>query len=283
MIQKNQSEHPVLPTSDRQLKRCSAFCTASSYRLLDLMHHLREEGLNPYHFRSGNVVHHTYGKESGDVFYFAYGTIVSWGLSKEEELEILQRVKPCEDDPNESLESEESRYWIGDSAKILKDDISLPSDSVLTKVAFSHGLAQSVKLSIFERLVQRRIENSRTAPESLAKHGHIPMSRTKLAKMMGEIVLDRNSINLHTDILDTPEFFWEHSDLEPLYRLISQDLDIIARVNVLNRRLDILRELFEILSNELDNRYSSNLEWIIIVLIFIEVAVTFAKDIFHIL
>jgi uncharacterized Rmd1/YagE family protein len=268
---------------DKNFRRCSAFCTASSYRLNEIIVYLQLQGAATIHFRSGNVVHRVFGHHGGDVFYFSYGTTVMWGLTKEQEDAVLQEVKAFEAGPNEQVEFEASRYSVGPTAKILKDDITLPADDVLTKLAFSHGLAQSVKLSVFEKLIERRIEKSRSAPESLAKHGRISMSRIELSRLMGEIVIDRNSINFHTDVLDTPEFFWEYSDLEPLYRLIAQDLDIAARVSVLNKRLDIVKELFEMLSNELQYRHSSRLEWIIIVLIFIEVVITFAKEVFQIL
>lgn len=277
MIQNNHFEEST------GLKRSIACCTASSFHLVRLFEFIKEHSESSKFFRSGNVVYRTYGASDGDIFYFSYGTIVMWGLSKEEEEAVLIEARFFEEGPIDSAEWEESLYSQGESAKILKDNITLPSSNVLTKLAFSHGLAQSVKLAVFEKLVERRIERSRYAPESLAKHGRIAMTRKQLAMMIGEIVLDRNSINFHTDILDTPEFFWEHSDLEPLYRLIAQDLDIVARVNVLNKRLDILKELFEILSNEIENRHSSTLEWIVIILISMEVVVTFAKEIFHLI
>lgn len=270
-------------TTEKSLRRASAYCTAASYRLTDILTHLQLLGDKADHFRSGNVVHRALDGFGGDVFYFSYGTLVVWGLKKEEEEALIREIKAFETHPNEHIEFEEYRFGIGPAAKIIKDDITLPANDVVTKLAFSHGLAQSVKLSVFEKLIHSRIESSRNAPESLAKFGHISMSRKELARLMGEIIVDRNSINLHTDILDTPEFFWEYSDLEPLYRLIAQDLDIVARVSVLNRRLDIVKDLFELLSNELQHRHSSRLEWIVIGLIFIEVLVTFAKDIFGII
>lgn len=277
----NQNTNPS--PEPNQFHRCSAYCTASYYQLKNLLTTLQEKNASPTHFRSGDVIHRTFGKDQGDVFYFYYGTVVMWRLDKSEEIQILAELREFEESPVEPPEVEESRYQSGKAAKISKDDITIPADNVVTKLAFSHGLAQSVKLGVFEKLVDRRIEATRYAPESLAKKGRIPVARNRLTKMMGELFLERNSINLHTDILDTPEFFWENSDLEPLYRLIAQDLDIFARITVLNKRLDILKELFEMLSNELENRHSSSLEWIIIVLIFIEIMIVMAKDVFNIL
>jgi|HubBroStandDraft_4_1064222.scaffolds.fasta_scaffold109328_2 uncharacterized Rmd1/YagE family protein len=281
-MQLNTNDQAEPLVDDRIFRRCSAYCTAARYEIEDLLRYLQHQGCEAMFFRVSSVVHRAFPGR-GDIFYFSYGTIVMWGLSKEAELEMLAELKRFEDTPIENVESEKYRFTIGHTAKILKDEITMPADNVLTKLAFSHGLSQSVQLSDFEKLIDRRIVQSRDAPISLAKYGRIQMSRKKLSRMMGEIIIDRNIINLHTNILDTPEFFWEYSDLESLYRLISQDLDIASRISVLNKRLDILKDLFEVLSSELERRYSSRLEWIIIALIFIELAVTTGKEVFRIL
>ena len=40
---------------------------------------------------------------------------------------------------------------------------------------------------------------------------------------------------------------------------------------MLNKRLDLIKELFDMLANELHNNHSNTLEWIVIVLILVEV------------
>ena len=40
---------------------------------------------------------------------------------------------------------------------------------------------------------------------------------------------------------------------------------------MLNKRLDIIKELFDMLASELANRHSNTLEWIVIILIMVEV------------
>ncbi len=84
-------------------------------------------------------------------------------------------------------------------------------------------------------------------------------------------------------MLDTPEFFWEHSELEPLYALAANYLDLEARVEVLNQRLDVIHELFEMLVNELNHQHSSRLEWTIILLIILEVVLTLLRDVFRVI
>ena len=100
---------------------------------------------------------------------------------------------------------------------------------------------------------------------------------------MGRIFIDRSSINLYIELLDTPNFFWDKTELEPFYEMLTEYVDQEGRLKIINTRLDLMRELMEMLVAELNNQHSSKLEWIIIILIFIEVTVTFAKEVFHIL
>ena len=95
---------------------------------------------------------------------------------------------------------------------------------------------------------------------------------------MGELFAERTSITLHTDILDTPEFFWRRSRYEPYYMMATEYMDIQQRMDVLNKRLDVIYELYGILSNELNHAHSSRLELTIIYLIVIEVVLVILKD-----
>ena len=35
------------------------------------------------------------------------------------------------------------------------------------------------------------------------------MTNDEISKIIGEIFIQRNSVNLHLDVLDMPDFFWE--------------------------------------------------------------------------
>jgi len=222
-------------------------------------------------------------KESGDVFFFAYGALVCWSMKKEIEEQLLVEILPFEDQHREEVEFDEFTFIYGDTAKIADDEIVLPSQDVLAKIATSQGIAQSVKLGTFEIAIQKSFNQSKNIPENLAKEGRISLSRQEIRKKMGELFIERNSINLHVDVLDTPEFFWDYPELEPLYLNIANYLDIETRVEVLNHRLDVVHELFQMLNSELNHQHSSRLEWIIILLIVTEVLLSLMKDVFKII
>lgn len=100
---------------------------------------------------------------------------------------------------------------------------------------------------------------------------------------MGALFIERSSINLRADVLDTPEFFWEYPELEPLYTMTANYLDVRSRVEILNKRLDIIHDLFEVLGTELNHLHSNRLEMTIILLIVIEVLIALLRDVFHII
>lgn len=263
--------------------RCTGYCTAASYDIPRLHQFFQVTG----HAQVYRDVVHTQPKdEKGvkrDVFYFPYGVAIFWGFTEEEERSLLSSLRKFEKEPLSKIEIDEFSFSYGDKLRIEEDEVVLQKKDSWTKLAVSYAIAQSVKLTVFEETISRTIEHSKKIPKDLALKGKIPLSRKETSQKMGELFLERNYINLHTEILDTPEFFWEHSELEPLYRRMIHYLDVNKRVELLNRRLKLMHELFEILSNELNHQQSSRLEMTIIILIVIEIVIAVAKDLFHLI
>lgn len=261
---------------------CRAYCTASSYQIKPLYEQVKSLAKASLY---RDVIHVSVQnqEEQGDVFYFPYGVTICWGLPFQVCQLYLEQVKSFEHQPVDEIETDEFTFILGDTPKIVEDEIILSSDDTLHRLAISHGIAQSVKLGTFENALRKTFDHTKKIPEDLAKHGRIPLSRQEIRRKMGELFIERSSINLHVDVLDTPEFFWEYSELEPLYAIAANYLDIATRVEVLNQRLDVIHELFEMLGNELNHQHSSRLEWTIIWLIIIEVCLTFLKDVFQVI
>ncbi len=154
------------------------------------------------------------------------------------------------------------------------DIITLDSDNPQVKLAISYGLSQSIKLEVFEDAIQDTVKNNAYLPEEIANRGAISLSRRAIFKRMGEIFIVRSSINLNSEYLDIPEFFWRNPNLEPFYIKVKKFLDIPSRVMALNQKLDVLQELLDILNTQLQHRHSSLLEMIIILLILIEIVIS---------
>jgi uncharacterized Rmd1/YagE family protein len=259
--------------------RCTAYCTASRYNLKQLHEYLST------HYRTTllrDVIHVAFeGTEgSGDCFFFSYGAWVCWRLSPAEVGQVLDILKDFEEGSFDQLEVDYADFIYGETFKVRDGHITLADDAVFSKLAISHGLAQSVKLSAFERAIQRTYDSTKTIPEELSQHGSIGLSRREIRQRMGELFNVRSSINLRMDVLDSPDFFWDYPELEPLYMQVAADEELHKRVDVLNKRLNVIHELFEMLGTELHHQHSSRLEWTIIWLIIMEVILTLSHDVF---
>ncbi len=265
--------------------RCSSYCTSSEYKMSDLVSSLKVVGLEPKHFDDVLYVQKENRQNSQpiDVFFFSFGCVVIWGADEGQEKIILKIIDDLQTDnlPKNisdfiyfDYDNHTEKTFIDEE----KNQIILANKSIFVKLSISHALAQSVKLSVLEESVSNLIKKTTPIQKELASTGSVSLSKKEISKQIGILFNERYSINLHSDILDTPEFFWRRPSYEPLYLMTAQFQDIQVRQNILNHRLDMIHELYNILSNDLNYKHSTKLEWIIIILITFEVILSLAHD-----
>ena len=107
--------------------------------------------------------------------------------------------------------------------------------------------------------------------EDLRNYGEIKMDEKQVLMKTGEIFSLRNEVNLSSDLLDTPDFYWDRDELERLYLDTCSNLKIKKRTSVMNERLNNCIELMSMVTDFLNHKHSSRLEWYIIILIMIEI------------
>jgi len=263
-------------------RRCGALCVGAAIDVKEVFTHHSALGLRCTAYKDGlNVVVHCQHATEDDVddahaYYFQYGCVVLWNFTPQGESRIIEQTRRLfAREPHAQPEVDDFAYVLLDQADakphVHKDVIYLSSGDSMEKLAVSFGLGQSAKLSVFERTTEMTIAETRHIPEQLAAGGSISLSRNEISMRVGQLFVDRSQVNLHSDMLDTPAFFWEEAEWEPLYQRTAKYMEIEKRVSVLNHRLDIIADLFDMLASEMHAKHASNLEIIIIVLIMIEV------------
>ena len=85
--------------------------------------------------------------------------------------------------------------------------------------------------------------------------------------MSGHLFKLRVDVNLTSDVLDTPDLFWDEASLQALYDAIRAYLEIDDRAQTLNERLAVANELLEVIHEHFSNAAMSKITWIIIILI----------------
>lgn len=248
---------------------CVSYCTADSYDFGFVAETLRKEDLGARFY--DDVIHVEI--DEARIFIFSYGCVVFWGASSEIIEKILALVQEHAIKPLKALVQDECKFSYGDETVIEEEEdlVVVEAGDPLILLSLSYGMSQSIKLTVFENSIMRSIQKSKDLPDELAQKGSISLSRQKLSRKIGALFLERHSINLQNDLLDTPEFFWRRPRYESYYHMSADYLDIATRTAILNQRLGILHELYEMMSDELKHLHSSRLEWIIILLIVMEV------------
>lgn len=218
----------------------------------------------------------------GEIWLFDYGIVVFWGVSEDQRQALLARLRPLLSDGAPETHQEDFYFALeAEQHAIRQDTFHLSGNDPLTRLAVSHALAQSLQLDLFEQRAQQSILDTSDIPASLSRTGRVPFNRRAIARMRGQLFEAKSDIILHYGLLDTPEFFWEYPEYEALYNLAVRYLDIRPRAELLSRKLETIHELLEMLADEQKHRHSSFLEWLIILLIALDIVlITVEKLIF---
>ncbi|KAJ3526394.1 hypothetical protein NM208_g11210 [Fusarium decemcellulare] len=232
-------------------------------------------------------------KNFAEMFVYSYGVVVFWNFTEHQEKDILADLTFADADATENgatslltrpldqddFETEEFHFEYSADVKrprVFNDMITLlPRSDHMIKLTISHAIAQSTRLCFFEERMSETMLEAQHVPKTLALTGELNMTRAEIVRMLGRLFKSRVDINLSSNILDVPNFFWESEPtLHPLYAAIREYLEIDPRIKVLNERCRVFLDLAEILSDSVADAKMSYITWIIIVLIVISIMVT---------
>jgi len=262
--------------------RLAAFCTCLRYNVVSLLsflsnkhdHGFEDATLSMY----SDVIAVKQTKTEREIFIFSYGCVVFYNASESYETEFLSDIAPYAVNRLDKPEFEDFEFNYGEKFAVASDQVTFESDSSLEKVSVALALAQCVKLNVYEEEIELEIVSNQDLPSMLAEEGKITLSQKEISKKIGKLFIVRNDVNLHFDVLDTPEFFWEQDSFKPAYDRLFQYLEISKRVECLNTRLEIMKELFEMLAKQVENKHATRLEWIVIILILMQVVMEVLSD-----
>lgn len=235
--------------------------------------------------------------EAGDIFIFPSGTVVAWELPEGFTSYLATTILyPAAENPHiDNVETENLDYVedqqrenssivgdtiiLGTKSDSIGIDTSQPGrygvDTVLTKIAFSSGLARSTKLAVLESLLSNYFDSTRDIPTLLSKGTRLPFTRGFVLRKTGQLLSVRAQLNLYSELTDSlPDIFWDSRHelgLEGYYEQVGKALDVGIRIKVLNEKMDYAQEIASVLRERLSETHGLRLEWIIILLIAVEV------------
>ncbi|KAL0954827.1 hypothetical protein HGRIS_003772 [Hohenbuehelia grisea] len=241
--------------------------------------------------------------QTGEIFVFANGSFVSWGLeeagARRFASEVIARTPNAEVSPLKEVETEELEFVTDPSEKTrLQGDLIIlgqPSETpgsgnasssesnadstILRRYAFSQALSRSTALSALEVSLDDYLSSMALLPLSLEQTGKPGLGRTALIKKLGQLMKFRQGLNLNREnYLETPDFYWAEPELEGYFNSMSDALEIKARTTSVNDKITYAAEAQSVLRQLLTESSSHRMELVIIALIAVEVVVALIRD-----
>jgi len=212
---------------------------------------------------------------NGAAVVFRYGVVVLIGLTPEEEsafLEaissrVLSRLGVAEEERALVEIASGSEDQVSAGGPVTLGDMSVPRMLIVADV-----LAKSVALASDERDVTKVFGVIEPFAAELAARGRTRRNRTEILKLIGNALLVQHRVSGRVAVAEKPDALWDRPDLERLYARLEDEYELKERVETLDRKVAVIAETAETLTDIIDTRRSLRLELIVVVLIAIEIA-----------
>jgi len=252
--------------------KIEAIQIAESFNIKKLRSEFGEES----HSSSPSEIFYTLNDKNSYLYIFDYGVIVLANYSASEKKELIDFVQKYATTIVDLDLSEEYQIEIDPNIPrvVIKNDyVTVPFVNPLVMRIIMLNIGQSVALDYYEELTNELISSSRVYILELEKRGRLSISKSNLLKYIGKVLNVKNSIVDKLCILDDPNLVWDNEELNLLNRQLKANFDINPRFRDLDYRLDIVEDNLRLFTDVLNVRESSRLEWIVIILIFLEIMI----------
>jgi required for meiotic nuclear division protein 1 len=215
------------------------------------------------------------------LYVFKYGVICFLNFDDKKIGEFFQQITPfCKNLFEQKLNEE---FQIETSAKENKfgyNKIEIAEADTETLRLVMLNVSQSVALDYYYEQTTRLLEETNYHTQILEKKGKLDISGRKLTKYIGRTLNLKNRIAENLYIFDSPDETWEDENLNKIDIGLKRTFDLQERFRNIQEGLEIVKENLELLKDIMQYRNSNLLEWIIIILIFVEVVNLFIEKLF---
>jgi uncharacterized Rmd1/YagE family protein len=206
------------------------------------------------------------------LYVFKHGIVSFVGYAETEMSAFLQLIKPyCRNYIEQRLSDEFDIETGASSVNYGFSKVEIPQADIETVRLIMLNVSQSVALDYYDQQTNLLLEETNYHTQILEKKGKIELGGTNLKKYIGRTLNLKNKIAANLYIFDSPEETWEDENLNKLDIGLKKTFELQARFRNVQEGLGIVKENLELLKDLLQNRNSSRLEWIIIILILMEV------------
>jgi uncharacterized Rmd1/YagE family protein len=227
-----------------------------------------KEGI--YHYDADELFYKT--GEEAFVYVFKYGVVCFLGYGGAERDAFLKKMTPFCKNPFELHLSEE--FEVETDARENKfgyNKIEIVNPDIEVFRLIMLNVSQSVSLDYYLELTNLLQEETHSHTLKLERNGRLDISGRNLKMYIGKTLNLKNRIAENLYIFDSPPETWEDENLNRIDLGLKRTFDLQERYRDLREGLEIIKENLELFKDLLQYRNSTFLEWIIIILVFLEV------------
>lgn len=201
-----------------------------------------------------------------------YGGIVYFNTSPKIISEINDTICHCSETQLSSFEENLTvRISNEDAINANYDELVIPKITLDYVHIICLNISQSAALFHYQNLSDGLLAQTKKYTTELELNGQVSLKRKKLMQFIGAALNLKNKIAEHLYIFDTPNLAWDDKNINKVDQLLNEDLEIKYRYNAIKEQLNIVKENLDHFKDLNLHQHSSNLEWIIIILILFEV------------
>ena len=206
------------------------------------------------------------------IYVFKYGVVCFFNYDAIKISGFLQLISDfCKNRFEENLSEE---YLIETNAKenrIGYNQIEVKEADIETVRLIMLNVSQSVALDYYSEQTTRLLEETNYHTQILEKKGRLDISGNNLKRYIGKRLILKNRIAENLYIFDSPPETWEDENLNKIHIELKRTFDLQERFRNVAEGLQIVKENLELFKDILQYRNSNLLEWIVIILIAVEV------------
>lgn len=219
-------------------------------------------------------------QENKTIYLKDYGSIVFLGWNETEISKFLKdrfNIVNLANLKSEEMEVEQNSLV---EHQVNFDNIIVPELTPEVIHIISLNLAQSVVLSDYQEQADEILSNSTSISQELKDSGRVSKRIKELRKLLGRAIVLKNTVAENLYIFETPEFASNVEELTKMDTELNENLDILNRFRSLQHNLSTVTDSLSFILDILRHKHSTILEWIIIILILIEVIQVLAETVF---
>lgn len=202
----------------------------------------------------------------------SFGAIVLWNLKADQQAELLKTVLEASQVGVDQRACDS--LIVNPSAgkdEPLFNEVLLTDESLDRIYLVSFAFAQSLVLERVELDIERIIKGLSPILADLRKSGQVHAHSRTLLQTIGFSMASEQELMSGLLLLDRPPETWESEALNRLYERLYDYFDITTRQAALERKVSFVDNSVSVVMDIVNSRHSVRLEWIVIVLIALEV------------